>query len=236
MLAVSPEDAPKSLPPLGWVRPPRQERSHRTLARLLDAAEALVIEGGVQSLTVSGVVSRASSSVGAFYSRFHDKNALLSTLHERECEAALATTDAALDPARWETMALADALSRIVSFVVQLFGQRQRLVLAFQGAAVAEEGIARRRAEFTEQVVDRLHRFLASRQDEIPHPDLRLAAEVMVRILFGTLESDMSIRVALPDYDHMDEDRLGAELSRALLGYLGIPISTRVPRNRESGK
>jgi AcrR family transcriptional regulator len=227
------DDARRPIPPLSWVHPPQQERSHRTLARLLDAAEALIIESGVQSLTVSGVVSRAKSSVGAFYARFQDKTGLLSMLHQRECEAALATTDVALDPARWESEALPEALSKIVSFVVQLFGQRRRLILAFQGVAAVEPEIARRRAQFTEGVVDRLYRFLSSRQDEIPHPDLRLAAEVLVRIIFGTLESDMSIRVALPDDDHIDEERLGAELTRALLGYLGIPVSARMPRGRD---
>jgi AcrR family transcriptional regulator len=226
-------DGPKSLPPLRWVRPPQQERSQRTLERILDAAEAWIVENGVQSLTVSGVVARAQSSVGAFYARFPDKTALLTTLHERESEAALATTEVALDPARWAHVPLAEALSSIVSFVVHLFNERQRLVLAFVSVAASQETIARRRARLMGQVAERLHAFLDARGDEVPHPDLRFASEVVVRIIFGTLESDSSARVALPDAEHLDEARLGAELTRALLGYLGIPVSTRILRPRD---
>jgi AcrR family transcriptional regulator len=223
----------RSVPPLRWVRPPQQERSQKTFVRILDAAEALIVENGVQALTVSGVVARARSSVGAFYARFPDKNALLTTLHERECEAALATTEEALDPERWVDVPLPEALAKIVSFVVHVFGERQRLVLAFVSVAASEETIARRRAAVAGAVAERLHRLLLMRGDEIPHPDLRLAAEVSVRIIFGTLESESSIRLALPDAEHVPENRLGAELTRALLGYLGIPTSTRVPLRRD---
>jgi AcrR family transcriptional regulator len=228
------DKARPSLPALRWVRPPQQQRSQKTFERILDAAEGHIVDGGVQSLTVSGVVARAKSSVGAFYARFPDKNALLTTLHERECEAALATTDEALDPGRWAEVPLPEALSNIVSFVVNVFGQRQRLVLAFVSVAASQPTIARRRAALAGEVAERLYRFLAGRADEIPHPDLRLAADVCVRIIFGTLESESSIRVSLPDGEHLDESRLGAELTRALLGYLGIPVSTRMPLSRES--
>src|SRR5206468_8661548 len=99
-----------SLTPLHWVKPPQQARSQKTLERLLDAAEELIAEHGVASVTVSEVVRRAESSVGAFYARFPDKDALLATLHERSCVEALATAELALDSKRWESSDLATAI------------------------------------------------------------------------------------------------------------------------------
>ena len=45
------------------------------------------------------VLKRAGSSVGAFYARFTDKDALLVTLHERACEQTITLADELLDPA-----------------------------------------------------------------------------------------------------------------------------------------
>ena len=68
-------------PVLRWVKPPRQARSQHTLDRLLDAAEALVHEkGGFDDVPIAEIVRRAESSVGSFYSRFPDKDALLQAM------------------------------------------------------------------------------------------------------------------------------------------------------------
>ena len=58
-------------------RSPQQLRSRQTLDRLLDAAEAVIREEGISELTVAKVVKRGQSSVGAFYRRFPDREALL---------------------------------------------------------------------------------------------------------------------------------------------------------------
>src|SRR6185436_14033987 len=120
-----------SLTPLHWVKPPQQARSQKTLERLLDAAEELIAERGVASVTVSEVVRRAGSSVGAFYARFPDKDALLATLHERSCAEALATAELALDPKRWESADLASAVLEIVKFACALYRQRRGIAIAF---------------------------------------------------------------------------------------------------------
>ena len=62
---------------LRWIRPPQQARSQETLGRILDAAEALVAEKGFDDTPISEIVQRAGSSVGAFYTRFPAKDALL---------------------------------------------------------------------------------------------------------------------------------------------------------------
>src|SRR4030095_13323410 len=90
------------VPALRWVRPPQQRRSQQTLDRILDAAEALVAEKGFDDTPVAEIARRAGASVGAFYSRFPAKDALLGALNDRFVAQAVATADAALDPARWQ--------------------------------------------------------------------------------------------------------------------------------------
>ena len=62
---------------------PKQPRSERTQERLLRAAEKLILEKGLADASVPEIARRAGSSVGGFYARFPDKDALLRALEER---------------------------------------------------------------------------------------------------------------------------------------------------------
>jgi len=64
-------------------RKPQQGRSVLSMAKMLDAAEAIFAVGGDNSLTVDAVIKLADTSVGNFYSRFGDRNGLLKAMHER---------------------------------------------------------------------------------------------------------------------------------------------------------
>ena len=77
------------------------------------------------------VVGRAGSSVGAFYARFADKDALLHALYDRYYQEAIATADEALDPARWEGATIPEILSAVVVFLVEIYRERTGLMRAF---------------------------------------------------------------------------------------------------------
>ena len=116
---------------LRWIRAPQQTRSQETLGRILDAAQVLVSEKGFEDTPVAEVVRRAGSSVGAFYTRFPDKDALLHALHDRFFEQAVATADSALDPARWEGATIAEVLDAVVSFLASIYREQSGLLRAF---------------------------------------------------------------------------------------------------------
>ena len=65
------------------LKPPQQARSRRTLDRIERAAIGLISEGGLDAAGVQRIAKRAKSSVGAFYSRFDGKEALILHLHHR---------------------------------------------------------------------------------------------------------------------------------------------------------
>lgn len=64
------------------VREPQQERSRKTLQRIVDASHALLETGGTDALTVGGIAKRARTSVGSFYARFDGKDELSRYLGE----------------------------------------------------------------------------------------------------------------------------------------------------------
>jgi len=65
------------------LRAPAQARSRATLERLLDATEQLLKTRRFEDIEVDDIVRRARSSVGSFYARFGNKEALLAALYAR---------------------------------------------------------------------------------------------------------------------------------------------------------
>ena len=216
-----------SVPPLQWVRPPQQARSQRTFEKLLDAAEELVAERGMQSVTIQDVVRQAGSSVGAFYSRFQDKNALMRTLYYRSCDEAVATGELVLDPARWESESLSDAMEQIAEFVVQIFQERRGLVISGSAAVATDAAYAERAVELGRQLSTCFYRFLSARDAEIPHPDLKLAADFSVRLILATLEQNTILARVTPPERAFSKQQLARQLARALLGYLGVVVDAQ---------
>jgi len=222
MSAATPSDLPSA--PLHWVKPPQQARSQKTLERLLDAAEELIAEGGVAALTVSEVVKRGGSSVGAFYARFPDKDALFATLHQRSCAEALATAELALDPVRWQNSSVEAILSEVVEFTVRSCVERRHLLVAFIALATGDQAYGERRAKLEAQIAALTHRLFLTRDDELTHPDLETAAGIVIRIVLSTFEYGILFHGAGND-PRLPQERVASELTKAILAYLGCAVS-----------
>ena len=69
---------------------PRQERSRRTVERILDAAAHIFHEQGYAAATTNDIADEARVSIGSLYQYFPNKDALLAALTRRHIESATA--------------------------------------------------------------------------------------------------------------------------------------------------
>lgn len=229
MTTLNPQSAAR---PAGVARVPRQARSRASLARILDAAEALVESRPLSAITVAAIASRAGISVGNFYKRFASKEAVLEALYARfEAQRTEHLTRAtAVDPgggldhrARW-----------LVTTLVRLFLARRGVIRAYvmhyRSAPGATDDAMKRRLE-------RLYRngaaVLMGAADEIEHADpakacrfATLMAASLCRELILFKEPGEPGAVRLTERDLIDH------LTRTLLGYLRGPASGRSPVRR----
>jgi len=203
---------------LKWVRAPHQARTRKSLNRLLDAAEALLAEKGFDETGIAEITRRAGASVGGFYRRFRDKDGLLHALHERFCEEARATADDAFDPGRWEGAAAAEILTEFIAFLVQIYRERQGLFRAFLLRGVSDEQVQKRTEALFQYLSDGLDTLLATRRDQITHPDPTMAAGFGLRVVLGTLNESLQIH-SMPE---LSDERLVSELARVFTSYLGV--------------
>jgi AcrR family transcriptional regulator len=109
-------------------RAPVQARSADRVARMLDAAAALLDEVGPEALTTSAIAARAEVSVGSLYQYFPDKHAVVEALARRAFERFSARVDA-IAPGDWR--ATVDGV--IDAYVAFARDEAGFLVLSFGG-------------------------------------------------------------------------------------------------------
>ena len=207
---------------LRWIHPPQQVRSQATLTRILLAAEELVAEKGFEDSSVSEIVQRAGSSVGAFYSRFEDKQALLHALSNRFVEQAMATADAALDPVRWEDASIPQILRAVIRFLVTIYRQQRGIIRAFVIRNHADAEFRARQDRLTHYVDERVCELLLARTDEILHPNPELAIHFGLILVFSALQDVMLFGELRSRGLAFSDEEFATELTRAYLAYLGI--------------
>jgi AcrR family transcriptional regulator len=216
---------------LEWVKPVRQARSRETLERLLDAAEALILERGVEAASVSAVVKRARSSVGAFYARFPDKDSLLRAVCERFVEQALATIEVALHPARWEDESLEEVLSTAMRFALRMAHEKRALLACLVTAGTRDLVLAKALDSISLHLGERLHWLLSQRGELPPAP----RPELVTHMLSATILAFVQVG-ALRHVQHAalyDQALVAEELARLGLAYLTAPTPQRPVRNTD---
>jgi len=201
-----------------WAHPRAQARSEETLTRLLDATEALLARRRFEDISIGEIVRKSRSSVGAFYARFPDKDALLGCLYERFRHEQAALTDALFDPARWKNDSLAAVLTAAIPFLVTLHRERQGLLRAFAAKACSDERFRKVWKQARDHAARRMKELAAARRDEIAHPDPQLAIESGLSMVLCTVE----LKLQLGEIDEPEMDVLAQELVRAVVAYAGI--------------
>ena len=167
---------------------PKQRRSQETLKRLLDAAEEVIREDGIGGLMVAKVVEKAHSSVGAFYRRFPDRDALLYAVQERNHAHALEIYKRQLDTLDVENAPLEQTLEKLLSFRAAMVIKDAPLVHAFAVEGALSPTFQEEGRRFLASCRTTMSQVILSHRDEMEHPDPELAAEVMCRLWLALME------------------------------------------------
>jgi AcrR family transcriptional regulator len=201
-------------------RPPKQARSQATLDRFVTAAAALLVEKRFHEASVQELVKRARSSVGAFYTRFADKDALMLYVYEQVHAHALEVAGALLEPTRWSQASTEQLIATAVQSLVERRREHAPLIRALTQYARSSPEPAflavssRSKREFHQLV----WRLLAPRRAEIDHPH----PERAVAIALHAVDSAARDALAFAELPGVSDRELSTELTRMFVAHLGI--------------
>jgi len=204
------------------VRPPKQERSRRTLDRIAVAALELFQESGVEGTTVSDIVQQAETSVGSFYARFPGKDDLVRYLRDEFRVEVLARWDAELESVDWANLPLEGRVDEAVGLLALAFQGDWRLSRVLGGEGSPRVEGAWWAGEFRTHVLATLSPLLLVRGAGMPQPPPLRSVETGYRMVAGALRDAVEAEGA----GEMREGSsllatLAPELARAWTAYLG---------------
>lgn len=199
---------------------PRQKRGQETMDRLLDAAEEEIRTRGLDELGVTQVVSRAGFSVGAFYYRFRDKNALIQAVQER--------FHARLEPMICEELAagvdtcksLGEAVEYAFTVLIEHVTAEEELTRAFIQLSASDSAIRRRAALVYQGRRSAIAAVLLPHREEIGHDDPESAVEMAFAMYSGLLRDRLFLGPEHVLYYGIGNEETFGELKKAITLYL----------------
>ena len=202
------------------INKPKQTRSQRTLESILSAAERLLETTSFNDLTIQQIVKEAGSSVGSFYARFKDKEALLHALDDRYFDELIGVVDSVLADPAWQSLTLTETVQKLAELTVQVHqnkkGVARTLILQ---ARLTPDPRYREREDRLWQSFPQLLELVLKHRDEIKHPQVETAVQLgFLQIYFAAREFLLWTHITdnLPDVG----TSLANELAHMYLNYL----------------
>ncbi len=186
-------------------RQPVQERSRQTVARILDAADTLIDEGGVEAVTTRAVADRAGVTYPSLYRFFADREEILDQLVTHHLAALDA--QAVAEERTWQITSVRDVIDRELDLHVAYFKEHPsaaRLWLSGRSSPAVVAQVRQRAQVLAERLRQALVAANLAPSDTDPRV-LLLVVELGDRIL------DLAFR------DRSDPDPMIIELGRTAL-------------------
>jgi len=200
---------------------PLQPRSQQTLDNILQAATDLLEEKSFEEMTIQDIVGRAGCSVGAFYGRLKDKDALLHALDAHYVDGQLASIRAWLEaqaasPSPDLASLLQSLMAHIQQSLLQHLGLLRMLILRVR---LYPDPRFRDQEARLNEILPTIAQVILQHRDEIAHPDPETA------VMVGFLQAYMAMREFLA-WTHLgatfplDNAGMVREFTRSFHSYL----------------
>jgi len=135
-------------------RTPLQDRSRATLARILNAAEELLVDRPFADVPITEITDRAGTSVGAFYARFESKAGLLAAIVERYRNEYLVRAARELASEEWKRLSLDELVPALVRYFVTSYRRHRGMFRTmYFGLRSRPEGVGAELRDSVEAVV-----------------------------------------------------------------------------------
>jgi AcrR family transcriptional regulator len=192
------------------VREPLQARGRARIEAVLDATAELIVEKGLEGVTMHGAARRAQTPIGSMYHFFPDRESLLKALWDRhiaafgELEDELALTDTET----WKGISAEAVIDRIMTPHIRYFEQNPDCLI-LMSVMPHEDHKNNRKSDMLRKVID-------ARMPRVKPAERALYVEMIRALAGGALA--IKLRPAMGDVQLAQ--RYLREVKRALAAYL----------------
>jgi AcrR family transcriptional regulator len=208
------------------LKPPQQMRSRESLRRMLEAAEHVVDQHGLEGATISRIAKAAGLSPANVYRRFPSKGALMRAIFRRASEINEQELSKEVDLEPIRKIGIQTFTRNWVSSMLKAYRGRTGLMRAGVQYSMQQANAAfvRRQRELEVRAFRKLVDTFLLWRDEIRHPDTEAGVRyAIVIIAFALRELILFDRIeSFGNLVPLNGERLEDELSRIFLRYLGI--------------
>lgn len=204
------------------MQPAKQKRSQKTQDRILQATERLLASEPFESISIRRIIKEAGTSIGSFYARFRDKDALLPVLYD-EYEEQLIHRLSRLQQSTVDAESLDEVAELAVEHFVETYGRLPHLSRALfeyatrSPSSAESKKMARRRQQQYAFLLDSLLAF----ESEIAHEDACRAVELGLYFMIVACRNRLFYPLAPQTRSlKISQKELRRELARMLTGYL----------------
>ena len=215
----------------GIAYPVYQDRGRLTVDRLLDAAEYVLGNYGLEAATVPAIAKAADLAVGTVYKRFPDKDALMRAVYVRFFARGAEKSTAALAPDLWTDHSAQSLIATLIPGLIQAYRKERTLYRAlFQFADTHADRKFRTDAELMVVDVARpIAVLLLARRAEMTCANPEAAVSFMLHLLLAAARSYVMTDLTARSAPTADPVRLAAELRQITLQYLGVTYPQITP-------
>jgi AcrR family transcriptional regulator len=200
------------------IRQPRQDRSHATMIRVLDAFEKLLRKGAYETITINDIARESSTGAGSIYARFNGKQSILLAVHARVRGRARRYFQALFSPGLKTEETLEEAVERITRGMFAWHKRHRNVIktsLLLNDADIYE-GISMSFQPWNAQ----LTLLLRSREPSLPEADAMTAAAAILQITTAALQQWVIFDGISPIGNPLSDEELVAAIIAASLGQL----------------
>jgi AcrR family transcriptional regulator len=182
---------------------------------ILDAASAILCEGGLEALSVDAVAKRSETSKSSMYHFFPDRDAIVRALAERhaaklQAHAGYATSDAV----DWAALSVEETVDHYLQPFQRYSAEHPDVIPCMQAAARQAGGGSNAVAVLDVLALERAERVIAARAPHAKPAERRARAATLFAVTVGALGVMGRLGNAPP------RAALMRELRRVLIGYL----------------
>ena len=213
---------------------PHQQRSRRTLERVLAVFVELLAKKPFEEITMAELARRSHVAVTSIYARFENKQALVLAAHERHRDEMIREIDQLLDPPAWEGATLATILREVMTRVIA--DRRARLPLLRAALLINDREVYERAAQISRHVSERMATLLAPHVPWIPPGERERTIDFALRAATSVLQQRLVFGDIEPARFHLSEGEMAQRLAEQFLATLTAARPARKSARKSSVK